>query len=128
MTIAALPERFRAKATELEPYAPAAAVAWRAAATELEAALIAHESELLTYRQAATESGFSADHLRHLRASGTIPDCGVRAMIRRGDLPRNPKKQRDRSAQATTGAAYDAAADALDISSRRLVRKLERAE
>jgi hypothetical protein len=123
-----LAERFRAKAAELEPYSPAAAVAWRAAAAELEAAIVAQDAELLTYQQAASESGYSPDHLRHLRAAGAIPDCGVRAMIRRGDLPRNPKKQRDRSAQATAAACYDAAADALDISSRRLVRKLERAE
>lgn len=48
--------------------------------------------EELTLSEAAIESGYSADHLRHLVADGTIPNAGRKGAprIRRRDLPLKP--------------------------------------
>lgn len=61
-------------------------------ATELREALRDQGSEELTLSEAALESGYSEDHLRHLVADGTIPNAGERGRprIRRGDLPQKP--------------------------------------
>lgn len=53
----------------------------------------------LTPRQAAKESGYTADHLRDLLRQGKLPNVGEEnaPRIRRGDLPRKPpdREQRD---------------------------------
>lgn len=66
-------------------------------AAELEEAIRAAEDETLTLTQAARESGYSSDHLRHLVADGTIPNAGEkgRPRIRRGDLPLKPGADTD---------------------------------
>ena len=50
--------------------------------------------EGLTLREAAAESGYSADHLALLVAKGAIDNAGEKRAprIRRQDLPRKPKK------------------------------------
>lgn len=50
--------------------------------------------EGLTLREAAAESGYSADHLALLVAKGAIENAGEKRSprIRRQDLPRKPKK------------------------------------
>ncbi len=71
--------------------------------------------EQLTLEVAAAESGYSADHLRHLVAAGTLRNAGAkgRPRIRRADLPKKP---------AAAAAGYDPDADALSITRRRLAR------
>lgn len=88
----ALVDRWRERADELEPYTPPAAEAWRRAAGELEAALLATACEALTLEASAQESGYTVDHLRHQVAAGVIPNAGRRGAPRicRGDLPRKP--------------------------------------
>jgi hypothetical protein len=62
------------------------------AANELQAAIGARTSELLTVQEAAAESGYSEDHLGRLLREGTIPNAGepYSPRIRRYDLPRKP--------------------------------------
>jgi hypothetical protein len=63
-----------------------------AAAAELEAATAEWGLAPLTLREAASESGYSEDHLGRLLREGTIPNAGARysPLIRRGDVPRKP--------------------------------------
>jgi hypothetical protein len=110
-TLAALPAAWRAEADRLERFAPPAALAFRDAALQLEQALRSAESEELTLAEAALASGFSAEHLRKLVASGTVPNAGRRGAprIRRGDLPKK--------ASPAISAGYDPNADALRLAS-----------
>ena len=92
-TVAALADlsaSWRRVATTLRPYAEAAAVAYERAADALDAALDAQQSAVLTLREAARESGLSADHLGRLVRQGRIPNAGRphAPRIRRADLPR----------------------------------------
>jgi hypothetical protein len=80
---------------------------------QLDLAMQESEAEVLTLDEAATASGYSADHLRKCVAAGAIPNAGDkgRPRIRRGDLPRKaPRGQ----------SGYDAGADALRLERRRL--------
>jgi hypothetical protein len=81
-----------------------AAVTCMLHASELEAALRAHDEELLDLATAATESGYSADRLRHMIAEGTIANAGRKGAprVRRSDLPR----------RKTSSKGFDAAAAA----------------
>ena len=96
------------RADELAPYAAPAAEAFRCAANELSTVLSTAENEILTLGQAAAESGYSHDSLRHLVSDGKVPNAGRRGapLIRRGDLPRRPQR---------TASSYDAGEDALSI-------------
>jgi hypothetical protein len=60
---------------------------------ELEAAVREGEDDLLDLQEAATESGYSADHLSRLLRAGKLPQAGKRnaPKIRRRDLPRKPE-------------------------------------
>jgi len=102
--------QWRAHAQELRSWGgDASATALERAAADLEAALAREQDALLTLEQAAQESGYSADHLRHLVAEGTVPNAGRRGAprVRRGDLPTRPGKARS--------AQYDPDADALQL-------------
>ena len=70
-----------------------AARIFRLLATELEHVVDQLDGELLRLSDAAAESGYSADHLRHLVADGTIPNAGRKGAprIRRKDLPAKPQ-------------------------------------
>jgi hypothetical protein len=107
-TATSLPASWRARAEELERFAPAAAVAFRDAATELETALRAEATAVLTLAEAALASGYSKSHLRHRIASGAIPNVGKKRSprVRAGDLPRKG---------ARPASTYDPGADALSI-------------
>lgn len=107
LTAAALPGAWRAKASELERFAPAAAVAFRDAALALETALRADANAVLTLAEASMASGYSKDHLRHQIASGAIPNVGKkrRPRVRAGDLPR----------KLVSRTAYDPNADAMQL-------------
>jgi hypothetical protein len=108
MTPDALAAVWRDRAEQLRRWAGAegAAVAWEAAAAELDAALREVDGEALTLSEAAAESGYAARTLRQMVAEGTLPNAGRRnaPRIRRADLPRRPAKARPTD--------YDARADA----------------
>lgn len=71
-------------------------------ADELEARLIMHLDEELTLQEAATESGYSYQHLRALIAGGQLTNVGRKGAprVRRRDLPRKPRS----ATQVTTPA------------------------
>lgn len=106
---AALADAWRAKAAELERYAPAAAEAFRVCAMELEAQARSEAEQLLTLREAELRSGYSAEHIRHLVRDKKLCNYGRKGAprVRAGDLPRKPPRAR--------GSAYDPAADALSL-------------
>lgn len=64
----------------------------RRCAAELERAAADYGAELLGLRDAAAESGYSADHLGRLVRDGALPNAGKpnAPRIRRCDLPRRP--------------------------------------
>lgn len=107
---------WRHRAEGLRPYAPAVAVAFEHAAAELERALRAADADLLTLKQAARESGYSADHLGRLIRDGIVPNAGRRhaPRIRRADLPR----------KAVTLAATANASHLLGASATQVARSL----
>jgi hypothetical protein len=106
MTPEVLIRAWRARADELEPYCPPAAVAWRAAADDLERAWREAADEALTLSEAAAESGYSASRLRHMVADGAIPNAGRKGAprLRRADLPRKQKKERHSGFDARAAA------------------------
>ena len=79
---------------------------------EARAAIESAGDELLTLEQAARVANMHPDSLRHLVASGRIPNAGRRGAprIKRADVPRRPAK--------AEGSAYDPGADAIAILSR----------
>lgn len=111
-SVAALVIAWRSKAEQLERFAPAAAVAFRDAALELETALRVDADAVLTLQEAALASSYSVDHLRHLLASGALRNVGQkrRPRVRAGDLPRKA---------STRTSRYDPNADALRLVGRR---------
>jgi hypothetical protein len=87
-----LPAKWRARAAELERFAPPAAEAFRVAADELEAERREAAGEALTLSEAARESGYAARTLRQMVAEGKLPNAGRKnaPRITRADLPRRP--------------------------------------
>jgi hypothetical protein len=105
---AQLPTTWRAKADELARFCAPAAVAFRDAAQELEAAPRADANAVLTLAEAAMASGYSKEHLRHQLASGAIPNAGKKRSprVRIRDLP---------TKGARRASTYDPGADALSL-------------
>jgi hypothetical protein len=68
----------------------------------------ANADEVLTLTNAARESGYSAEHLRHLVASGQLANAGRKhaPRVKRSDLLRKP---------GTTASTYNPDADALHL-------------
>ena len=66
------------------------ATALESCAAELEATLVERDETTFSLVEAATESGYSADHLGRLVRDGRIPNAGRPGAprIARGDLPR----------------------------------------
>ncbi len=114
-----LPACWRERAADLRRWAAAegAAVALEQAAGELEQALRAAADELLDIAQAAEAANLSRDHLRHLLASGALPNAGCRGRprIKRGDLPVG-KRRKPRG----SSGGYDPVADAAALVARGL--------
>lgn len=108
-----LANRWREDAETLERYHDAAlAAVCREHADALVAALRDAGDEALTLAEAAAESGFSRDRLRHLVADGSIANVGVKGSprIRRADVPR----------KATAApAGFDASAVARRLTARK---------
>jgi len=110
-SLASLAAQWLERAAHLRAYgAEGQALTLEHASAELRGALATADAESLTLEQAAAESGFSADHLRHLVASGALPNAGRKGAprIARGALPKKPGK-------AAPRAAYDADEDALAL-------------
>jgi excisionase family DNA binding protein len=91
MLVSALPTHWRARATELERFAPEAAEAFRDAADQLESTLQS-KADSVTIKEAAALGGLSTDHIQRLVASGRIENVGRkgRPRIRRDDVPTKP--------------------------------------
>lgn len=85
---------------------------------ELAKVVAAQEDEVLTVPEAAQETGYSAQHLRALVSSGTVPNAGRKGQprIRRGDLPARKlktaasrkKKPSPKGREATGRRGFDA--------------------
>jgi hypothetical protein len=89
-----LPALWRERAETLRTYGdPNSARLWDIAAVELERALEVFAGETLSLRDAARESGFTADHLGALVKRGKIPNAGRKGAprIHRHDLPPNKR-------------------------------------
>jgi hypothetical protein len=84
--------------------------------TELERALQAETDDELNLNEAATRSGYSADHLRRLVRERRIQAFrrGRRLFFRRGDLPRKPVEF-----DGPFKERYDLCADARQVIARR---------
>jgi hypothetical protein len=82
-----------------------------------------HDDERLTLNEASAESGYSVDHLGRLLRDGKLTNVGrPRApRVRRGDLPRRPRRQSGTLASASD-LPYDVNAD---VRSLRTVRRGE---
>lgn len=107
--IGTLAPAWRERAIDLDRYSPAAAAAFRECAADLERAVAASADATLSLKEAAEESGYSIDRVRHLVAEGAIPNAGRKhkPLIRRGDLPRRMKRG--------SRSQYDPAADAVRL-------------
>lgn len=84
-----LPAAFRARAAELEPYAPPAAVAFREAAAMTEAALATQGDQPLGPEEAEQESGYTWSHLQRLNRENLLPFTEDGRVLRR-NLPKKP--------------------------------------
>lgn len=87
-----LPIAWRERAETLRRYAPEVARVFEECAADLEEALDSTGSELLTLRDAAAWSGYSADHLGRLMRLGKLSNHGRphSPRLRRSELPRKP--------------------------------------
>ncbi len=89
-----LPWEWRSKAELFRDHEEVSlAIAYETCAAALEEALASEGDVALTLRQAAEESGYSADHLGRLIRDGEIPNAGRPGAprIARGDLPIKPE-------------------------------------
>lgn len=102
----------------------ATARAYELCSSELEAALGAKEGELLDLQEAAKASGYSPDHLGRLLREGKIPNAGRRhaPRIRRGDLPKRPDTNGDRS-DGSRNTLQAGTHGASDVSFERIARE-----
>ena len=93
-----LPATWRARAQQLKDWGSGEdlARAWELAAIELEQSLRQQQDETLNLKDAARESGYSADHLGELVRQQKIPNVGRKnaPRIRRADLPIKRRPQR----------------------------------
>jgi hypothetical protein len=114
-----LPGTWRREAAARRRFGPdPVATALDVCARDLEAALHNHDDVPLTLTQAASESGYSEDHLERQVREGKIPNAGRpnAPRVRRGDLPRKPV----RKVAGPTSLSYDPAADARSLLAGRL--------
>jgi hypothetical protein len=91
MIVSQLPTHWRRRAADLEPFAQAAAQAFREAANLLDKALNDSE-DAVTLAEAASLGGYSIDSLQRMVASGRLENMGRkgRPRIRRAHVPTKP--------------------------------------
>lgn len=91
-----LADRWRMKAEQIKPYAPAAAQAFLDAAADLASAVEGTDDAKLRLKDAARECGYSADHLSRMVRDGALANYGRKhsPLVRRGDLPRKPSLEK----------------------------------
>ena len=115
--LTALADRWKAEADTAEQRYGDDRVAHllRLLAAELEEAVRATHDDPLTLDEAASLSGYSSGHLRHLVADQAIPNAGRKGAprIRRGDLPIKP------------GFGAEAIDDEVARAAQRILRKRE---
>ena len=90
-SVETLPANWRRHAKALRRYGgETPATALESCAAELEATLVERDETTFSLVEAATESGYSADHLGRLVRDGRIPNAGRPGAprIARTDLPR----------------------------------------
>ena len=92
MTVTDLPDAWRSRAKELEPFAPSAAQAFAKAAEELEVTIATAAAELLTMREAVAYCGYTGDHLTALVRRGILRNHGRKhaPRFKRDELPMKP--------------------------------------
>ena len=101
-----LPWEWRSKAELFRDHEEVSlAIAYEKCASALEEALLQEGDAPLTLRQAAEESGYSADHLGRLLREGTIPNAGRPGapQIARRYLPIKPRARGPGVAEAAPG-------------------------
>ena len=88
---------------------------------ELEAALTAAGQTLLSLHDAASASGYNADHLARLVRQGKIPNSGRKGApaIQAKDLPIRPSTDRRRGERSSEADVEAAAVSAVLASKRR---------
>ena len=102
-----LPDTWRARAQQLQQWGSGEGLAraWELAAIELEQSLRQQQDETLNLKDAARESGYSADHLGELVRQQKIPNFGRKnaPRTRRADLPikRRPKRSISETTEIT---------------------------
>ena len=105
-----LASEWRERAQQLQDWGSGEGLAraWERAAIELEQSLRQQQGETLNLKDAARESGYSADHLGELVRQEKIPNVGRRnaPRIRRADLPIKRRPQR-RISETTEITAND---------------------
>jgi hypothetical protein len=90
-------------------------------ARELHEAMQHRANIELTLQDAATESGYSVAHIRHLIACGELQNVGKRGRprVRRGALPSKPNKKRVRPSATQPRSGFDVSAIIADAVRRR---------
>ena len=87
-----LAEHWRARADELELYAPVAALAFRECASDLDRESRSDAAKVVTLSEASRIGGYSTDHLQREVSRGKIPNAGRRnrPRLRVLDVPVKP--------------------------------------
>ena len=120
-SLADLPPRWTERAAEMRFLGQESIAALiEALLGELETELDADSSETLTIAQAATESGYSQEHLRRLVRNEQISNAGRpnAPLIRRADVPIKPGRLASRRDAETPSNGYNVDEDARDIAKR----------
>jgi hypothetical protein len=107
-TLAALADEWRRRADLLRLYGdPNTERLWRLAADELDRAAAAERERPLTLREAARETGYTADHLAELIRRGKLPNAGCKGAprLRASDLPPQKRASGPRAAQSSASTA-----------------------
>ena len=106
MSSTSLPDRWRERAAELEPYAAPAAEAFRRAAAEFEAWLAEQDDLLMTPAEVAAAGGCSAESVRRAVRDGTVENMGGpgNIQVRKADTGKLPKGRGRKSKRSSYGA------------------------
>jgi hypothetical protein len=117
--IAALPTQWRARASDLERFAPAAAQAFRECADQL---VEAHQSaeESVSLKEASLLGGYSIDALQKMVAAGRLANAGRKGKprIKRLEVPIKPGHHATFLQDALSGGYVDPTAVVASVKAR----------